>query len=52
MAVPRAKVDQGSGGPALSVQEAPGNIVHPSAINLPAQTFYQTLPVIYEVLHR
>ncbi|RSH91008.1 hypothetical protein EHS25_010184 [Saitozyma podzolica] len=34
------------------MDEAPSNIVHPSAVNLPAQTFHQTLPVIYALLHR
>ncbi|GFZ45068.1 hypothetical protein JCM24511_02794 [Saitozyma sp. JCM 24511] len=34
------------------MDEAPTNMVHPAAINLPAQTFHQTLPVIYALLHR
>ncbi|KAL7422610.1 hypothetical protein Q5752_003258 [Cryptotrichosporon argae] len=29
-----------------------GSAVHPSAINLPAQIFFQTLPAIYGLLHR
>lgn len=53
MDVCRVSIDCPIIAPELTLlQEAPTNMVHPAAINLPAQTFHQTLPVIYAVLHR
>lgn len=34
------------------LQAEPFNVVHPAAVNLPAQSFYQTLPMIYCLLNR
>ena len=30
--------------------QEPDSVMHPCAINLPAQSFYQTLPTVYQVL--
>ncbi|GFZ42348.1 hypothetical protein JCM24511_00063 [Saitozyma sp. JCM 24511] len=34
------------------LDEEPAIVVHPAAVNLPAQSFHQTLPMIFSLLHR